>query len=147
MVPVPWAYAHGAGTMGICSWCRHHGHVTVAMGICTCGRDQEQMTPKCEPEIASGPWILTGQSRTSEKCSKINEYGTPRAESSSKSISEQFPMDRDTSQLPKSNQNYSKRAQRPRHAPTRVFCPTPNPKTRRPSFSKVQDSGLETCTV
>ena len=34
---------------------------------------------------------------------KMNEYGTSRAENSSKSISKQFPIDWDTSQTLKSN--------------------------------------------
>ena len=56
---------------------------------------------------------------------KMNEYGTSRAENSSKSISKQFPIDWDTSQTPKSNQVHLNRSQPSDRAQCRVFRPTP----------------------
>ena len=70
------------------------------------------------------------QNRNFSKSPKIDEYGTSRAENSSKSISEQFPVDWRPSQTPKFHQIYPNRAQPPDHAPTRVFRPTPPPDVR-----------------
>ena len=120
--------------MNICSWCRYQSvpwaHGTGTMGMCSWSCFQEQMTPKQSPETAPWSWILIKQNRKYGKCLKIYGYGTSRAENSSKSISEQFPIDWDTSRTPKSNQIYPNRAQRPDHAPTRVLRTTPYPQVK-----------------